>query len=172
MWLFHRLLFAWQLRASHEIHLFNFWSLILHRSLTLIPTIKPICIQGKMIEEITIKFGTELKPTQYSWKSQLYNLPLWQRSEHLSHNLGLGNLFSKIKGWVDYVLQLDIELIKQLMLLHFYLLKASSKPLEFWILDSLSPFIGCLKNGPCFLSSFSWGYLLELLVGDRWYWLD
>ena len=25
-----------------------------------------------MIEEITIKFGTELKPTQYSWKSQLY----------------------------------------------------------------------------------------------------
>ena len=30
-----------------------------------------------MIEEITIKFGTELKPTQYSWKSQLYNLPFW-----------------------------------------------------------------------------------------------
>ena len=27
-----------------------------------------------MIEEITIKFGTELKSTQYSWKSQLYNL--------------------------------------------------------------------------------------------------
>ena len=26
-----------------------------------------------MIEEITIKFGTELKPTQYSWKSQLYS---------------------------------------------------------------------------------------------------
>ena len=25
-----------------------------------------------MIEEITIKFGTELNPTQYSWKSQLY----------------------------------------------------------------------------------------------------
>ena len=25
-----------------------------------------------MIEEITIKFGTELKPTQASWKSQLY----------------------------------------------------------------------------------------------------
>ena len=25
-----------------------------------------------MIEEIIIKFGTELKPTQYSWKSQLY----------------------------------------------------------------------------------------------------
>ena len=30
-----------------------------------------------MIEEITIKFGTKLKPTQYSWKSQLYNPPLW-----------------------------------------------------------------------------------------------
>ena len=27
----------------------------------------------KMIEEITIKFGTKLKPTQHSWKSQLYN---------------------------------------------------------------------------------------------------
>ena len=24
-----------------------------------------------MIEEITIKFGMELKPTQYGWKSQL-----------------------------------------------------------------------------------------------------
>ena len=30
-----------------------------------------------MIEEITLKFGTELKLTQYSLKSQLYNLPLW-----------------------------------------------------------------------------------------------
>ena len=26
----------------------------------------------EMIEEITIKFGTELKPTKASWKSQLY----------------------------------------------------------------------------------------------------
>ena len=30
-----------------------------------------------MIEEIIIKFGMKLKPTQYSWKSQLYNLSLW-----------------------------------------------------------------------------------------------
>ena len=30
-----------------------------------------------MIEEIIIKFGIELKSTQDSWKSQLYNLPLW-----------------------------------------------------------------------------------------------
>ena len=30
-----------------------------------------------MIEEITIKFGMELKPTKASWKSQLYNLPFW-----------------------------------------------------------------------------------------------
>ena len=30
-----------------------------------------------MIEKITIKFGTKLKPTKASWKSQLYNLPLW-----------------------------------------------------------------------------------------------
>ena len=27
-----------------------------------------------MIEEITIKFGMELKPTQDSWKSQLYTM--------------------------------------------------------------------------------------------------
>ena len=27
-----------------------------------------------MIEEITIKFGTELKSTQCSWKSQLYTI--------------------------------------------------------------------------------------------------
>ena len=31
----------------------------------------------EMIEENTIKFGTELKPTKASWKSQLYNIPLW-----------------------------------------------------------------------------------------------
>ena len=31
----------------------------------------------EIIEEIIIKFGTELKPTKASWKSQLYNLPLW-----------------------------------------------------------------------------------------------
>ena len=30
-----------------------------------------------MIEEMTIKFGTELKLTKNSWKSQLYNLLLW-----------------------------------------------------------------------------------------------
>ena len=31
----------------------------------------------EITEEITIKFVTELKPTKASWKSQLYNLPLW-----------------------------------------------------------------------------------------------
>ena len=31
----------------------------------------------EMIEEITIKFGIELKPIKASWKSQLYNLPFW-----------------------------------------------------------------------------------------------
>ena len=30
-----------------------------------------------MIEEITIKFGTKLKPTQHSWKSQLYNIYIY-----------------------------------------------------------------------------------------------
>ena len=33
-----------------------------------------------MIEEITFKFGTELKPTQHNWKSQLYII-LWQVRE-------------------------------------------------------------------------------------------
>ena len=27
-----------------------------------------------MIEKITIKFGMELKPAQYSWKSQLFKI--------------------------------------------------------------------------------------------------
>ena len=31
-----------------------------------------------MIEEITIKFGTKLKPTQHSWKSQLYKMIIWK----------------------------------------------------------------------------------------------
>jgi len=31
-----------------------------------------------MIDWITTKFGTKLKPTKASWKSQLYNLPFWQ----------------------------------------------------------------------------------------------
>ena len=30
-----------------------------------------------MIDKNTTKFGMELKPTKASWKSQLYNLPLW-----------------------------------------------------------------------------------------------
>ena len=43
-----------------------------------------------MIEEITIKFGTELKPTKASWKSQLYNLPLWLfHDKTLKQTLGL-----------------------------------------------------------------------------------
>ena len=48
-----------------------------------------------MIKEITIKFGTELKPTQASWKSQLYNLLLWlfhdkTPKQILDLNVGLG----------------------------------------------------------------------------------
>ena len=48
-----------------------------------------------MIEEITIKFDTKLKATQYSWKSQLYNLPLWlfcdkTPKQSLNLNVSLG----------------------------------------------------------------------------------
>ena len=42
-----------------------------------------------MIEEITIKFGTELKSTQASWKSQLYSL-------HESEPLAFQETFLKI----------------------------------------------------------------------------
>ena len=79
--------------------------------------------------------------------------------------LGIWNSFPKIKGWVDYVLQL--KLIKWLILLHLYLLKARSERLEFWILDNLNSFIGCLENGPYFLYSFSRGYFLELLFRNH-----
>ena len=48
-----------------------------------------------MIKKITIKFGTELKSTQTSWKSQLYNLLLWlfhdkTPKQILDLNVGLG----------------------------------------------------------------------------------
>ena len=35
-----------------------------------------------MIEEITIKFGTELKPTQNGYKLQLYNLKCTSALKH------------------------------------------------------------------------------------------
>ena len=34
-----------------------------------------------MIEETTTKFGTELKPTQHSWKSQLYTFFLIKKNK-------------------------------------------------------------------------------------------
>ena len=73
---------------------------------------------------------------------------------------------SKMKSYIIYVLELDIELIEQLILLHLNLFKACSEPLKFQILDSLSSFIGCLEDGPCFLYSFSGGYFLEFLISD------
>ena len=77
MALFTGKLLTRQSQASHEIHLFIFWSLSLHNLSHSSLTIKPTYIQSKMIEEITIKFGMKLKPTQHSWKSQLYNLSFW-----------------------------------------------------------------------------------------------
>ena len=77
MWLFCRLLLARHSRTRYEIHLIIFWSLILHRSLTLIPYNQTDILTSKKIEEITIKFGKEPKPTQYSWKSQLYKMYRW-----------------------------------------------------------------------------------------------
>ena len=57
-------------------------------------TNKPTYIQGKMIEEITIKFGTKLKPTQYSWKSQLYRLNNKQYLIQTKFNLYVKNIKS------------------------------------------------------------------------------
>ena len=70
-----------------------FFTNLSHSSLT----IKTHIHIGKMIEEITIKFRSELKLTQYSWKSQLYSLYLV-----LSCLIGRGQslLFTlKLKEW-------------------------------------------------------------------------
>ena len=92
---------------------------------------------------------------------------LQKRYEHLYYNLAFWNGFPKIKCKVHYVLQLGIELIKWLTLLHLNFFKACCKSLKLWILDSLSPFKGCLEDSPCFLCNFSRGYLLEFLICDR-----
>ena len=89
---------------------------------------------------------------------------LRERSDHLSHNPGHGNMIIKIECLLHYVLQLGIELIERLILLHLYLLKTSREPLKLWILENLSPSIGCLDDGPCFLCSFSWRYFLNSLL--------
>ena len=60
------------LRDTRKIHLFILLSLSLHTLSHSSLTIKPTYIQGKIIEEITIKFGTELKLTQNSYKLQFY----------------------------------------------------------------------------------------------------
>ena len=51
----------------------------------------PQQIQGfKRLNMITIKFGTEYKPTKHSCKLQLYNLPLWLfRDKTLKQTLDL-----------------------------------------------------------------------------------
>ena len=47
-----------------------------------------------MIEEITIKFSTELKPTQHSWKSQLYNIYIYiyMSCIQVTSNITLSNI--------------------------------------------------------------------------------
>ena len=49
----------------------------------------------EMTKENTIKFDTKSKPTKASWKSQLYNLPLWlfrdkAHKQTLDINVSLG----------------------------------------------------------------------------------
>ena len=64
---------------------------------------------------------------------------LRQRFEHLSPNLRFKNGYSKIESWVYYILELGIELIERLILLHLNLFEACSKPLQLQILDNLGP---------------------------------
>ena len=53
-----------------------------------------------MIEEITIKFGTKLKPTQHSWKSQLYRIVLRQHFV-IGLMFGLSNSFCMcVLSWI------------------------------------------------------------------------
>ena len=42
-----------------------------------------------MIKEITIKFGTKLKPTKVSWKSQLYKVTTKKKSYYNENNLDM-----------------------------------------------------------------------------------
>ena len=73
-------------------------------------------------------------------------------------------MFYKMRN--TYVLT-GIELIKGLIFLHLDFFKACSKPLKLRILNNLGFFIGFLKDGSCFLCSFSRGYLLKLLIYDH-----
>ena len=67
-------------RASREL-VVNFTDLLLTLDSSTISHSHPLQLNPhkyrEMIEEITIKFGIELKPIKASWKSQLYNLPFW-----------------------------------------------------------------------------------------------
>ena len=63
--------------ASHEIHLFILLNLSFHTLSHSSHTIKNTHKYREIwLNKITIKFGTKLKPTQNSYKSQLYNIPL------------------------------------------------------------------------------------------------
>ena len=71
-----------------------------------------------MIEKNTIKFGTELKPTQYSWKSQRYNLPLWLFRDKISkQTFKLKHEFGNIGKTCSHLI---LEAVKQLHHIHLY----------------------------------------------------
>ena len=70
-----------------------------------------------MIEEITIKFGMELKPTKASWKSQLYNLPLWLFRDNLQTDSKLKCEFGNIGKTYSHRI---LEAVKQLHHIHLY----------------------------------------------------
>ena len=59
-----------------------------------------------------------------------------KKSKDLLNNLGLQNLFSKIEGWIHYVLELGIEFIEWFILIHPYFLKIGSEPLELGVLTA------------------------------------
>ena len=105
-----------------------------------------------------------------SFDSSIVVILAWNRSgRDLSTFLtilGSGMVSSRLNARVHYVFKLGIELVKRLIFLNLNLFKACSEPLKLWVFDNLSSLIGCLKDGPSLLGSFSWGYLLKLLIGD------
>ena len=96
-------------RDTREIHLFILLSLCLHTlSYSSLTIRNPHTFKEIWLKKFKIKFGTELKPTQNSCKSQHYNLPFWlfrdkTPKQTLDLNVSLGHrqnsLTPNSKSW-------------------------------------------------------------------------
>ena len=68
-------------------------------------------------------------------------------------------------SYSHFVLELNIEFVEWLILIHPYFLKTGSEPLKFGVFDSFCALVGILKNSPCFLHIVSGRDLLEFFIG-------